>query len=246
MQPEAFQALYKDSSGSHNTALGDSALFYNANGNSNVGLGHLAIATSTGNYNTGVGSNSVIPSGDSNSIVLGYNSMATGSNQAILGNTTTTLTGGYASSWSTLSDGRFKTGVAENVQGLDFIMKLRPVTYHIDVKGLDRFLMGNNADAYENSLSSAVAAKEKITYTGFIAQEVETAANEVGYDFSGVNVPQNKDKQNYTLSYSDFVPPIVKAVQEQQRMIDNQNKIIEEQNNKIDELEKLLRAIIVK
>jgi hypothetical protein len=70
----------------------------------------------------------------------------------------------------------------------------------------------------QNSVSSqtdeaAINAKEKKIYTGFVAQEVETAAKKINYDFSGVHAPQN-NKDPYGLSYGDFVVPLVKAVQQ--------------------------------
>jgi hypothetical protein len=61
---------------------------------------------------------------------------------------------------------------------------------------------------------------------------VETAAREAGYDFSAVMPPQN-EKNNYSLCYAEFVVPLVKAIQEQQKMI-------EQMQNKIAELEKRL------
>ena len=54
--------------------------------------------------------------------------------------------------------------------------------------------------------------------TGFIAQEVETAAVTTGYDFSGLVKPKTSN-DHYSLSYEAFVVPLVKAVQEQQEMI---------------------------
>ena len=62
---------------------------------------------------------------------------------------------------------------------------------------------------------------------GFLAQDVERAAKEAGYDFSGVQKPANPDEL-YSLRYSDFVMPLVKAVQEQQKMIDDQKNAIDE------------------
>ena len=63
--------------------------------------------------------------------------------------------------------------------------------------------------------------------SGFIAQEVEQAATEAGYDFDGVIVPKDVNKAHYQLSYASFVVPLVKAVQEQQATIENlQNKIL--------------------
>jgi hypothetical protein len=72
------------------------------------------------------------------------------------------------------------------------------------------------------------AEKEKILYTGFIAQEVEKTARELGYDFSGVDKPQNEHSL-YGLRYAEFVVPLVKAMQEQQRIIDEQRRELEAQ-----------------
>ena len=74
-----------------------------------------------------------------------------------------------------------------------------------------------------------------ILQTGFIAQEVEQAAKESNYDFSGVDKPKNEN-DFYGLRYAEFVVPMVKAMQEQQ-------KIIEDQKAKIDSLEKRLQLI---
>ena len=46
-----------------------------------------------------------------------------------------------------------------------------------------------------------------------MAQEVEDAASELGYEFSGVDAPKNEGDR-YGLRYSQFVVPLVKAVQE--------------------------------
>ena len=52
--------------------------------------------------------------------------------------------------------------------------------------------------------------KEKIIFSGFVAQEVEKAAKEVNYDFSGVDKP-GRENGLYGLSYAEFVVPLVKA-----------------------------------
>ena len=80
-------------------------------------------------------------------------------------------------------------------------------------------------------------AQSQIVYTGFIAQEVEQAAKETGYDFSGVDAPKN-DKGMYGLRYAEFVVPLVKAVQEQQQMIQKQQQLIQDLQKRIEELEK--------
>ncbi|HNU87209.1 MAG TPA: hypothetical protein PKJ94_02925, partial [Ferruginibacter sp.] len=81
----------------------------------------------------------------------------------------------------------------------------------------------------------AIDTKEKILYSGFIAQQVEQAAKEAGYDFSGVDKPKNENDL-YGLRYAEFVVPLVKAVQEQQ-------SIIKQQQVQIDELKKAINGL---
>ena len=64
---------------------------------------------------------------------------------------------------------------------------------------------------------------------------MEHAANEAGYDFSGIDKPKNEN-DFYGLRYSDFVVPLVKAVQQQQHRID----ALEKQN---DDLQKRIHAL---
>ena len=55
-----------------------------------------------------------------------------------------------------------------------------------------------------------------------------------GYDFSGVKKPQN-DKDHYGIAYSQFVVPLVKAMQEQQKMIDDLKKQLEDLKRQISQ-----------
>ena len=66
--------------------------------------------------------------------------------------------------------------------------------------------------------------------------EVEAAAKKLGFDFSGVDAPKNENDM-YGLRYAEFVVPLVKAVQEQQTIIQNQQK-------QIDELKKLVEKLL--
>lgn len=86
------------------------------------------------------------------------------------------------------------------------------------------------------------AKKEAIKYTGFLAQDVEEAAKETGYEFSGIKKPQN-DKDHYGIAYSEFVVPLVKAVQEQQKMIQEQQKMIEELKKQVEDLKKQINLV---
>jgi hypothetical protein len=68
-----------------------------------------------------------------------------------------------------------------------------------------------------------------------IAQEVEEAAKEIGYDFSGVDRPKSEN-DFYGLRYAEFTVPLVKAVQELNEQNEQLKKMIEEQQRQIDEM----------
>ena len=105
-------------------------------------------------------------------------------------------------------------------------MDLKPVTYNFNVKKLDAFNSANGLPT---------AHKEGVVYSGFIAQDVHETANRLGYDFSGVKVPENDETQMYGLRYAEFVVPLVQATQEL-------NKKVMDQQQQIDEQKQLLVA----
>jgi hypothetical protein len=97
-------------------------------------------------------------------------------------------------------------------------MKLRPVTYHLNMASLSKRLGESNGAEWDKQMKTALDDKEKMLFTGFVAQEVEKAAAETGFVFSGVDKPRS-DSGLYALRYAEFVVPLVKAMQEQQAMI---------------------------
>ena len=106
--------------------------------------------------------------------------------------------------------------------GLAFILKLRPVTYNLNVH------RRNELSKIKNTIEWAGKYDiEKIKKTGFIAQEVEKAAKDINYDFSGVVAPKS-ETDLYSLRYDEFVVPLVKAVQEQQQVIEALQKQVDE------------------
>ena len=232
-----FEALLDNTTGVGNTALGDGSLFENKSGNNNSAIGYNSLlSNTTGNNNSAIGYNSLRSNTTgnnnsalgylafsagatySNSTALGYNTVISASNQVRLGNNAVTSIGGQVA-WTTLSDARFKTENAQKVPGIDFIKKLRPVTYYVNHNAMNTY-----SDAAKGSGQSSDdrASLGKNTYnptylktleSGFMAQEVEKAAKELGYEFNGVDAPKN-EKDYYGLRYSQFVVPLVKAVQE--------------------------------
>lgn len=271
------RAMKNNSSGAFNTAIGLESMNKNTTGNYNNSLGHNSMASNTtgihnvalglnsltaniaGSQNTSVGNYSgdkhpsyinctfvgyqadANASGYTNSTAIGSMAQVTASNQVKIGNGSVTQIGGVVN-WSIISDGRFKRNIRENIPGLNFILSLRPVSYNLDIDKYNKHILpGQNTECLNSE-------KEKIRYTGFIAQEVEEAATKTGYDFSGVHHPEN-DNDTYTLSYAEFVVPLVKAVQELaeenenlQLKNDELRKILVEINNRISKIENVQTA----
>lgn len=232
--------------GNRNVALGASALHNNYSGNENVGIGYFALRLSTtGVYNTAVGSyssNSIV--NFNNSGAFGYEAIATASNKIRIGNSNITAIEGTA--FVNTSDGRFKKNVTEDIPGLDFITSLRPVTYIWDVDSFQHYITAEMPDSIAELYypsSEEIAHADTTVRTGFIAQEVDSVANSINYDFDGVYRPQNST-DNYSLSYSSFVPSLVKAIQEQQVIIESQEATIDSLTTQINQLTQALTGVL--
>ncbi|MCW3090387.1 MAG: hypothetical protein JWP81_1456 [Ferruginibacter sp.] len=230
------------------------ALGYNANANSTKGIAIGSGASTSSNNNAmavGVGAiasgylataigNSTSATGQ-NSTAIGNSASESNANYIAIGNGSVTAIRGNVN-FTTYSDGRFKKNIQADVPGLDFILQLRPVTYNWDIhkfnahKNGDEFKLIPAKYATQNSEEeAAIVKKESITYTGFIAQEVEKAAQACKYNFSGVLKPQN-EKDAYSLSYAEFVVPLVKATQELNHQNEALNKRLNDQQKIIDQL----------
>lgn len=198
-------ALDSNTTGYQNTAIGAYALRYNTTGANNTAIGHNAFSHSSPGF--------------TNSTAIGANTVITASNQVRIGDANVTSIIGQVN-FSAVSDGRFKKNISYSsfkkgeggVPGLDFILRLKPVTYYMDAEKIHAFMQtpGN----YSQTKSG-----NTILQTGFLGQDVEHAAMEIGYAFSGVDKPKT-EADYYGLRYAEFVVPLVKAVQEQQQMID--------------------------
>lgn len=229
------QALYFNTTGHNNSAFGFRSLYSNTTGAYNVATGNEALSfNTTGDYNTAIGYAADVSKGDlTNATAIGNGAIVDKSDKVVIGNTSVTEIGGKVS-WSTFSDARFKKEINNNVHGLDFIMKLKPVTYKYDSKKMNDFFATKSKDDQLVKKSSEISSEDEATYTGFLAQEVQAAADAVNYDFSGIIKPID-DKTHYSLRYSDFVVPVVKGMQEQQDQIEALKQEIAELKKLISE-----------
>jgi trimeric autotransporter adhesin len=243
-----YQALQNDVSlttSAENTAIGASALSSNTTGSNNTAIGFQAgNLNTTGAENTYLGynaGNNASLNTINNVVCLGYNSgngaATIASNNIYMGNSSTSKIYCVATSITTYSDRRVKDSIKENVPGLAFITRLRPVTYHLNIHKENNILGIKDDKDYPGKYDI-----EKITQSGFIAQQVDSAAQACGYNFSGLDNPKTSNGL-YALNYTTFVVPLVKAVQEQQQMIEEHTKTINELKEEVELLKQKVGAV---
>jgi hypothetical protein len=95
------------------------------------------------------------------------------------------------------SDSRQKTNIIDTPLGLDFIMHLRPVQYNW-IKDDDG------------------------RHQGLIAQDLQKTLKDLKGEFAGLRYDAKTD--TYALAYTEFIGPLIKAVQEQQKEIESLKK----------------------
>ena len=151
------------------------------------------------------------------------------------GNTTcsyNTGTGEIGFSGGSPSDARLKTDIVDTALGLKFIKQLRPVEY----KWKDRIAQHVIDDIYETLYESTLAKNLKPApspgiriHQGFIAQEVYSVLASTEKDYSIYSREQNPSTILYDLQSvhkDELIAPIVKAIQEQDEVIQAQASTI--------------------
>ncbi len=112
------------------------------------------------------------------------------------------------------SDRNQKNTIADSDLGLDFVKRLSPKSYKFNEKTR--------------------------THYGLIAQDVETVLSDINkssMDFAGfiiddVSKKQDGSKLQYGLRYTEFISPLIKAIQEQQQLIEDLRSEVEALKNK--------------
>jgi hypothetical protein len=129
------------------------------------------------------------------------------------------------------SDEREKKDIIDADLGLDFISKLRPVSFkwkvgqNIVTSEIVKDEEGNpilDEEGKEKTESVIVPREGKRTHYGLIAQEVEELLD--GKDFGGFIHDEETDTKG--LRYDQFVPLLIKSIQEQQAQIEELKAMI--------------------
>jgi hypothetical protein len=115
------------------------------------------------------------------------------------------------------SDEREKTDIVDSDLGLNFVTKLRPISYKWKV-GQNIETTETTTDEQGNETTKSILTPRAgiRTHYGLIAQEVEALLD--GKDFGGFI--HDKDSDVMGLRYEQFIPLLIKAIQEQQTTIE--------------------------
>ena len=180
-------------SGTENIAVGYAALRLNTSGIRNIALGACALCSGNADWRIGFGFNSQ-PSATCGHIAWGSSS----------NNTCNCFYG----AWYYGSDGRDKTNVQTLPQnlGLEFIKKLRPVSYVWDNR--DKYVQECGYE-YGQKDGSLMGTRK---HYGIIAQELKQAVTELGEVFEGLLYDEEKDA--YRMKYETLIAPLTKAIKE--------------------------------
>jgi hypothetical protein len=205
-----WKALNDNISGVDNTAVGSQSL-ENTTGTSNTAIGTMAMDTNIdGNRNTAIGTFSDVSSPDlDNATAIGYFAIVDADNTIQLGNQfiTDVKTNGTVNTPAVnlTSDLRLKTNIAPLNQGMNAIMQLKPVSYE--------------------KKSSILSSNFNIKEFGFVAQELKKVLPTL--------VIEGTDKDKVlSVNYIALIPVLTKAIQEQQKEIEELKELVKQLANK--------------
>jgi hypothetical protein len=217
-----YKALFNNTSGSYNIAIGFESLKTNSTASNNIGIGKSTLTNlQNGINNIAIGNNAGFNSlYTTNNIIIGNDAQASSDiadNEITLGNSSITTIRSAASGITSLSDRRDKTDIQTITEGIDFIKQLKPVSF-----------TWNTRDKSKVGLKSA----------GFIAQDLLTLqkASSIG---ANLDLVSENNPEKLEARYNNLLPVMVKAIQEQQN-------IIEDQKKRLDALEKMVNELLKK
>lgn len=204
--------------GTKNVAIGRSVLTDMTSGGNNVAIGDLALGKNNVDDNVALGTQSLRFKQDTsdntdlfNCSGLGAFAAVSASNQVQLGDSSTT-TFAYGAVQDR-SDARDKADIEDSGLGLDFINKLRPVSFKWDMR--DDYKEINDEGETVRIEKDGSKKRSRLHY-GVIAQELKAVIDDVGIDFGGFQDHSKSEGGCDVLSvgYTEFIGPLIKAVQE--------------------------------
>ena len=199
--------------GLYNTCIGTIAGSDITEGEANVMIGYSAGSYSndfiTGSQNNCIGAYTVAGgTSDVGANSLGYNLTAHGGYTTV-GNASNDIRALHGSTtWSTVSDERYKKDIVDSTAGLSFINALKPRTFKYKTLGeLPETFSAYKADSTE-------VFKNENTNHGFIAQEVKQAIDADSNLKDGFRLWDKRGDGSQEIAETALIPMLVKAIQE--------------------------------
>ena len=190
-----------------------------------------------------IGRDSNFTAGSTNEITIGAAATGHGGDTAVIGNSSITqidpgsdrgcnlgqvsyeFDAVHCVSVTEVSDERLKEQIENTTLGVDFIKRLRPVSYKFKDRAAEyetatQTVVDESGEEVEESIQilKQPALTHARKHQGLIAQEVKQVLDDIGMDtadFGGYvdgNISGNGDR--YALRYQQFISPLIKAVQE--------------------------------
>ena len=226
-----YGAGHKVTTGDANIAIGSGALDALTTHSKCTAIGLDALGWLNGSNSTAVGWQAGGSSAGASSLYLGYQSYGSGNADEIIltgsGNPISagadTLTFGKNgnrvynqfnsnNNWTHSSDERMKKNIQDETLGLSFINRLRPVTYNFR-------LPSEYPEDFPYYDAEDKNPKTDVLQHGIIAQEVKAAMEAEGNDtFNGYQLANDGV---HSVSESNFVYPMIKAMQELSAKVDS-------------------------
>jgi hypothetical protein len=184
--------------------------------------GNLLVGQTTLNYNaagSSMGSGGLIRACVEGGLVLALNRRAS-DGQIINFYKDGSSVGSISTNADSLpSDRNFKRDISDLDLGLNLVSKLKPSQFRYKISDEDSPIM-----------------------YGLIAQDLEESLTEVGIEKNSTwllqHEPKNDEKQSdYSLDYLKLTPVLIKAIQEQQTLIETQQTTINDLKSRIETLE---------
>jgi len=212
-------ASLTNSTGESNVAIGSSSGGAITSGIRNVCIGESAGSNSpaitTGNYNIVIGAYADTTSASSQfAISIGYDVSGAGG-YTTLGQQTSDIRAAHGSTtWSTVSDERYKKDIVDSTAGLSFINALQPRTFNYRTLGE----LPETFNAYEEG--STEVFKSSQTQHGFIAQEIKAAIDADDSIKDGFKLWDDREDGSQEVAEAALIPVLVKAIQELSTQLD--------------------------
>ena len=249
-------ALKNNSTGNENSALGEGTLANNTTGNYNSAFGRESLHNSNGDNNTAVGWRAGFQTGSNNTSVgfqagyaAGNNNTAVGAFADFAANVTNATAIGYGAVVTTNNTIQLGADGTRNGYPAVTLVKTSGTINANNVTLTSDLRLKSNISPLANSLATVMQLnpvhylkKGTLASTGYTREENGFIAQEIQKILPFIVTEGTDENKLLSVDYTSLIPMLTKAIQEQQKQIEDQNAKIAAQQKQIEELIKLVKG----